>query len=80
MSLNIITDVWDSLRYHIQPGDRDDAASALVNLLIDNDYDAEEIKEAFRGDKEIVSALSYFTTEQIDEEDYEDWEEDQEEW
>jgi len=80
MSLNLIAEVWDALRQHIQLADKGDAADTLVNLLIDNDYDAEEIKEAFRGDKEIVSALSYFTTEQIDEEDYEDWEEDQEEW
>jgi len=80
MSLNLIAEVWDALRQHIQLADKGDAADTLVNLLVDNDYDAEEIKEAFRGDKEIVSALSYFTTEQIDEEDYEDWEEDHEEW
>ena len=57
MSLNLISEVWDALRQHIQLADKSDAADTLVNLLVDNGFDADEIKESFRGDKDIASAL-----------------------
>jgi len=61
MSLSIVSEVWEALRQHIQMADKSDAADALVNLLIDNGFDADEIKENFRGDKDISTALSYFS-------------------
>ena len=82
MTLDIISDVWSALRDHIQLADRNDAAETLVHLLIDNDFDADEIKQSFRGDKDIASALSYFEEhEETIDDDEEDWyDDDTDEW
>jgi hypothetical protein len=82
MSLNLdVAEVWDALRSHIDFNDREDAADTLINLLIDNNHEASSIKEAFRGDKEILNALKNYT-DAHDSEEYEDYdEEDQDdEW
>jgi len=72
MSLTLISEAWDALRQHIQMADKSDAADTLVNLLIDNGYDVDEIKENFRGDKDIANALVYFSEQDDYTEDYED--------
>lgn len=76
MSLDFVAEVWEVLLSHIDFNDRADAADSLVNLLIDNDYEANDIKEAFRGDKEVISALKEYT-DQVEEE-YEDYDDDSE--
>ena len=76
MSLNFVAEVWDALRSHIDFNDRTDAADSLVNLLIDNNYEAEDIKDAFKGDKEMLTALKENLAHQDTEESYEDYEED----
>ena len=53
MSLNAIAEVWDALRNHIDLHERVDAAETLVNYMIDNNFEPDDIKDAFRGDKEI---------------------------
>jgi hypothetical protein len=82
MSLDFVAEVWDALRSHIDFNDRTDAADSLVNLLIDNNYEAEDIKNAFKGDKEMLTALKENLAHQDTEESYEDYEEDDqdEEW
>ena len=82
MKLDFVAEVWDALRTHIDFNDRSDAADSLVNLLIDNNYEAEDIKDAFKGDKEMLTALKENLAHQDTEESYEDYDgdEDQEEW
>jgi len=81
MSLDFVAEVWDALRTHIDFNDRSDAADTLINLLIDNNYETDDIKDAFKGDKEVLKALKGYA-EQHDAEDYEEYDEDedQEEW
>ena len=81
MSLDFVAEVWDALRTHIDFNDRGDAADTLINLLIDNNYEADDIKNAFRSDKEVLKALKGYA-EQHDGEEYEEYDEDedQEEW
>ena len=76
MSLDFVAEVWDALRSHIDFNDRTDAADSLVNLLIDNNYEAEDIKNALKGDKEMLTALKENLAHQDTEESYEDYEED----
>ena len=76
MNLDFVAEVWDALRSHIDFNDRTDAADSLVNLLIDNNYEAEDIKDAFKGDKEMLTALKENLAHQDTEESYEDYEED----
>jgi hypothetical protein len=82
MNLDFVAEVWDALRSHIDFNDRSEAADSLVNLLIDNNYEAEDIKDAFKGEKEVITALKEYMAQQDVEESYEDYDEDDtdEEW
>ena len=81
MSLAFTAEIWDALRTHIDFNDRNDAADTLINLLIDNNYEASDIKNSFKNDKEVLKALKGYTDQQ-DGEEYEEYDEDedQEEW
>lgn len=72
MSLEFTVEVWEILRPHIDVHERRDAADTLVNLLIENNYEAADIKEAFRGNKEILTALKDYANQQESEEEFED--------
>lgn len=79
MSLDIVAEVWSALREHIDLNDRREAADTLVNYLIDNNYEVDDIKTAFR-DKDITKALKDYADEHFQDDDYEDYEdEDQDE-
>jgi hypothetical protein len=60
MSLNLISEVWKLLKSSVEAGDVDGAAETLVNYLVEEDYSALEIKNAFRGDKDIKEALDFY--------------------
>jgi hypothetical protein len=79
MSLDIISEVWDALREHIDLSERDDAADTLVNFLIDNNYEIEDIKDTFK-DKDITKALKGYAEQHFQEEEYEESDEDLDEW
>ncbi len=49
-----------------------DAADSLINLLIDHNYDSVDIKAAFKGDRDIIDALKFYTDQQDEEYDDED--------
>lgn len=81
MSLDFIAEVYNVICDHIDMSERKYAADTLVNLLIDNNYEASEIKDAFRGQKEILTALKdYISTHENDEEIDEEYEDYDEEW
>jgi hypothetical protein len=77
MSIDLAQDLWQELKRFISTVDRDDAAESVVSLLIDNDYDAEQIRDAFKNDTNIKKALTFYLDDQLDTEtdddnDYED--------
>lgn len=80
MYSDIASEIWSELKRYVNTVDRAEAADILVSLLIDHDEDAEDIRDAFKGDAEIKRALvSYINNdeEEIDEdvdedEDYDD--------
>jgi len=86
MSLNFVAEVWEILRSHIDFNERSDAADSLVNFLIENNYEADDIKDAFRGEKEISKALKDYISEQeaeeevYEDEDEDDYDSDDDEW
>ena len=81
MSVELSKEIWDELKRYVNPQDRDEAAEILVSVLIDNDCDAAEIKNVFKADSGVKSALASYLKdhEEVDEEDYdeEDFEEDE---
>lgn len=60
MSLIFVREVWDTLREHMDASNGNDAADSLISLLIDNNYESEDIKDAFSGDKEVLTALKNY--------------------
>jgi hypothetical protein len=80
MSVELAKEIWDELRRYVNTVDRDEAAETLVSVLIDNDADADEIKEVFKSDSEVKRALAHYLKdheEEEEEEDYDDYEEDE---
>jgi hypothetical protein len=76
MAVDLAHDLWQELKRYIGSTDRSDAADTLVNLLIDNDYDAEDIRAAFKGDNDVKKALQSYiddAEEDLDEEDEDDY-------
>lgn len=78
MNLDSISEVWDVLRGHIDFSERKDAAETLVGLLIEHNCDADDIKQAFRGDKDISKALLIYDDSNLHEEEEDDYDDDYE--
>lgn len=81
-ALNIASELWSELRRYVNTVDRSEAAEAVVSILVDNDCDAEDIRDAFKGDSDIRAALSQYTNDEseiVDEDedfDSDTWDED----
>lgn len=75
MSLNLLSEVWEVLREHIDLNDRSDATDSLVAYLIENNYEVEDIKDTFR-DKDINKALKDYADEHFQTDDEDEYEED----
>ena len=78
MSLEFTVEIWEALRSHIDMHDRKEAADTLVNLLIESNHEVVDIKEAFRGDKDMLIALKYYSDQHDHEDEYEEDDEDDE--
>jgi hypothetical protein len=80
VSVELAKEIWDEIKRYVNTVDRDEAAETLVSVLIDNDIDADEIKDTFKSDSEVKRALAHYLKdhEEIDE-DEEDYEEEDDE-
>lgn len=81
MSVELSKEIWDELKRYVNTVDRAEAAETLVSVLIDNDADADEIKEVFKSDSEIKRALAHYLKDHEEEEEEDDddnWEEEEE--
>lgn len=87
MSEQLASVIWGELKRYINTVDRAEAAETVVQILMDNDSDVEDIRDAFSGDRDIKTALTsyldndkdYVEDEDEDEDDSdydenEDWE------
>jgi hypothetical protein len=83
MSIEVAAELWGELKRYVNTVDRDEAAESVVSVLVDNDYDADEIRTAFKGDSDIKKALAVYLgnndveeEDDVEDDDYEhDWEE-----
>jgi hypothetical protein len=75
MSADIASEIWGELRRYVNVVDRNEAAETVVAVLIDNDYDADEIRDAFKGDAEIKRALAAYINRDVEETPEDDYEE-----
>jgi hypothetical protein len=60
MSETVASEIWGELKRYVNTVDRDEAAEAVVAILIDNDSDVEDIRAAFKGDADIKRALTVY--------------------
>jgi hypothetical protein len=87
MSEAIASEIWGELKRFVNTVDRAEAAETVIQILMDNDSDVEDIRDAFKGDSDIKRALTSYLDndkdysededEEPEEEDYdedEDWE------
>jgi hypothetical protein len=79
MSVELSREIWDELKRYVNTVDRQDAAETLINVLIDNDIDADEIKDAFKGDSEVKRALTSYLKDHADDEEEDEDDDDEEE-
>jgi len=87
MSEAIASEIWGELKRFVNTVDRAEAAETVVQILMDNDSDVEDIRDAFKGDTDIKRALTayldndkdYVEDEDKELEDNEDYNED-EDW
>jgi hypothetical protein len=81
----VTSELWSELKRYVNTVDRNEAAETIVAILIDNDCDVDDIKNAFKGDSDIKRALTAYLDndksyddedEEAEEEDYQedDWE------
>jgi hypothetical protein len=75
MSVDLAAAVWEELKRYVGTLDRTEAADAMVNLLIDSNFDSDEIRDAFKGDAEIKKALNAYISDRSDDEEESDEEE-----
>jgi hypothetical protein len=75
MSTDVAAELWGELRRYVNVVDRDEAAETVVAVLIDNDYDADQIRDAFKGDSEIKRALAAYVNKDVEEEPEDEYEE-----
>lgn len=76
VELDLVQESWQELRKYINTMDRSDAADGLVSVLIDNNYDAEQIRSAFKNDSDIKRALHSYLADTEEEDANEDEEDD----
>jgi hypothetical protein len=88
MSEVIASEIWGELKRFVNTVDRAEAAETVIQILMDNDSTAEDIRDAFKGDTDIKRALTAYLDndkdyaaedeeEESEDEDYnedEDWE------
>jgi len=81
MSQELASEIWSELKRYVTTPDITEAAETLVAVLIDNDIDADDIRDAFKNDADVKRALTSYlddADEEAEEEDYEDFEDEEE--
>lgn len=72
MSVELSQEIWTELKRYVNTVDRQEAAETFINVLIDNDVSADEIRDTFKGDTEVRRALTSYLKDHADEEDDEE--------
>jgi hypothetical protein len=78
MSQELASEIWSELKRYVTTPDIAEAAETLVAVLIDNDIDADDIRDAFKNDADVKRALTSYLDDADEEEDYEDFEDEEE--
>ena len=85
MSEVVVSEIWSELKRYVNTVDRSEAAETLVSIMIDHDYDVDDIRDAFKGDTDVKKALTVYLDNDKDytedeEDDIDDDEEIEHDW
>ena len=73
MSIEVVAEIWNELKYDFDEVTQREAADKIINVLVDYNFDASEIKQAFRGDTVMMAALKDYNAEhETDDEEYDE--------
>ena len=72
MSEHVAAEIWSELKRYVNTVDRNEAAETVVQILMDNDSDVDDIRNAFKGDSDIKRALTAYLDNDNDYADDED--------
>ena len=72
MSVELSREIWDEIKRYVNTVDRSEAAETLISVLIDNDVDADDIRDTFKGDAEVRRALTSYLKDHADEDEEDD--------
>ena len=79
MSVELSSEIWNELKRYINTVDREEAAEVLVSVLVDNDVDPDDIRDMYKGDKEVKVALAAYIKDLSDDPDEEEYDDDDDE-
>ena len=72
MSIELAREIWKETKNFIHDShDQKEAAGAVATVLMEH-FDAEEIAEAFKFDKNVIHGIAEYLGEDLDDEYYED--------
>jgi hypothetical protein len=72
-ALAAIADIWNMMSEYVTPDDKTQLADSMVTLLMEYDFDLEDIRHEFDGDRDVLDAVKFYsedTSENLD--DYDD--------
>jgi hypothetical protein len=76
MSIELSSEIWNELKRYINTVDRQEAADVLVSVLVDNDVAPDDIRNVYKGDKEVKAALAAYIKDLDDEPEEEEYDDD----
>ena len=76
---HLASEIWSELKRYINTVDRDEAAETLVAVLIDQDINADDIRDAFKAHSEVKRALTSYLDDEEEDTDTDDYEDEEDE-
>ena len=76
MSVELSSEIWNELKRYVNTVDRQEAAEVLVSVLVDNDVAPDDIREIYKGDKDVKAALAAYIKDLDDEPEEEEYDDD----
>ena len=76
MSVDLSSEIWNELKRYINTVDREEAAEVLVSVLVDNDVAPDDIRNSFKGDKDVKVALAAYIKDLADEPEEDEFDDD----
>ena len=67
-TLAIVSEIWSMIRESVPANDLPDLAEGMVNVLLDYDFDLDDIRAEFERDGDVLGAVD-FIAEYSDEEE-----------